>query len=158
MLNEYKRLFPWLKKYLPRYIPGVIFLLLTDAGLLYIPRLTKSAVDIIVGGNPDLYKILGISITMVIVSLFIAIGRFGWRFFITGTARRIESGLRGQLFTHLLKMHPGFYENRKTGDIMARFTNDMRAIRMACGMAIVSLIDGVFMAAFILILLFINYN
>lgn len=157
MLIEYQRLLPWFKKYLSMYIPGVIFLILTDAGLLYIPRLTKSAVDIIAAGNPDLNRILRISITMVIVSLFVAIGRFGWRFFITGTARRIESGLRGQLFTHLLKMHPGFYENRKTGDIMARFTNDMRAIRMACGMAIVSLIDGVFMAAFILILLFISY-
>ena len=157
MLNEYRRLLPWFKKYFLMYLPGVICLLVTDAGLLYVPRLTKSAIDIIDAGNPDLQRILQICLTMVFISLLVTIGRFGWRFFITGSARKIEGGLREQLFSHLLGLHPGFFETWKTGDIMARFTNDMRAIRMACGMAIVSLVDGVFMAAFILILLFINY-
>ena len=157
MISEYRRLLPWFKKFLPHYIPGIICLVLTDAGLLYVPVLTRTAVDNIAAGNPDLNQILRISLLMIGISVLVAAGRFGWRYFITGSARKIESGLRNDLFEHLLTLDPAFFESRKTGDIMARFTNDMRAIRMACGMAIVSLVDGVFMAAFILVLLFTQY-
>ena len=157
MIIEYRRLFPWFRKYLPAYIPGLICLVVTDAGQLFIPRLTKTAVDLLGTGAAAPAEIAGICVMMVLIALAVTAGRFGWRLFITGSARKIESGLRGDLFTHLLTLDPGFYERRKTGDIMARFTNDMRAIRMACGMAVVSLVDGLFMAAFILVLLFINY-
>ena len=139
------------------YIPGILSLIITDAGQLYIPRLTKTAVDSAASGTPDLHLILKTCIIMVVVALFVGLGRFGWRLLISGSARRIENGLRNELFEHILKLHPRFFEEHKTGDIMARFTNDMRAIRMACGMAVVSLIDGLFMAAFILVILFINY-
>ncbi len=157
MLSEYRRLLPWFRKYLWMYVPGVLCLIVTDAGQLYIPRITKSVVDLISAESVDLHRILILVSAMVAIAVFIAAGRFGWRYFISGTSRRIESGLREQLFGHLLKLHPGFFENRKTGDTMARFTNDMNAIRMACGMAIVSLVDGIFMATFILIVLFVNY-
>ncbi|MDC7226220.1 MAG: ABC transporter ATP-binding protein [Spirochaetales bacterium] len=157
MLKEYRRLLPWFRKYLPMYIPGIICLLVTDAGLLYIPRLTKEAIDIVAAGSPDLQLVLRLCLLMTGIALLVTIGRFGWRYFITGSARRIESGLRSALFQHILGLQPDFFEKRKTGDIMARFTNDMRAIRMACGMAVVSLVDGVFMAAFILVILFVNY-
>ncbi len=157
MLKEYRRLLPWFLKYLPMYIPGLICLLITDAGQLYIPGLTKSAVDIIAAGSPETSRILHYCLLMVLTAAGVTAGRFGWRYFITGTARRIENGLRTNMFSHLLSLEPAYYETRKTGDIMARFTNDMRAIRMACGMAVVSLFDGVFMAAFILVILFVNY-
>ena len=157
MLAEYKRLLPWIRKHLIKYIPGIFFLLITDAGQLYIPRLTKNAVDMVASGSFESSAILKICLIMVGLAAAVTLGRYGWRYFITGTARRIESGLREELFSHILKMEPAFFEKWRTGDIMARFTNDMRAIRMASGMAIVSLFDGVFMAAFILILLFYNY-
>ena len=139
------------------YIPGLAALVVTDAGQLYIPQLTKRAVDMIASGAflmPDIFRI---SMVMAVIAAFIAAGRFGWRYFISGSARRIESGLREELFDHMLRLPPEFYAERKTGDIMARFTNDMRAIRMACGMAVVSLVDGLFMAAFIFVILFRSY-
>ena len=157
MLKEFRRLLPWLKKYLPLYLIGVFCLVITDAGQLFVPRLTKRAIDNIASGAPDLHFILRTCIIMIIVAVFVALGRVGWRLLITGSARRIENGLRTQLFEHLLTLHPSFFEEHKTGDVMARFTNDMRAIRTACGMAVVSLVDGVFMAAFILVILFVNY-
>lgn len=157
MLKEYKRLLPYFRKYIFMYIPGLIFLVVTDAGQLYIPQLTKQAVDLVASGSFLLGAVLRIAVIMIITAALIALGRFGWRYFIVGSARKIESGLRDELFDHLLRLPPAFYEKRKTGDIMARFTNDMNAIRTACGMAVVSLIDGLFMAAFIFVILFTQY-
>lgn len=157
MLKEYKRILPWIKANTLKYTLGLFFLIITDGGLLLIPALTKSAVDLVATQGFELSAILRLCLQMVLIAAAVTLGRFGWRYFITGTARRIESGLREQLFDHLLQMEPAFFENKKTGDIMARFTNDMSAIRMACGMAVVSLFDGVFMAAFILFILFYNY-
>ena len=139
------------------YIPGLICLIVTDAGQLYIPQLTRQAVDLVASGDFLLETVLHIAVIMIIAAVLIAVGRFGWRYFIGGSARKIESGLREELFSHLLRLPPHFYEKRKTGDIMARFTNDMKAIRMACGMAVVSLVDGLFMAAFIFVILFTQY-
>ncbi len=156
-LGEYKRLLPFLRKNLLFYIPGLICLVVTDAGQIYIPQLTKKAVNLISSGEGSTGIILNITVIMVVIAVFIAAGRFGWRYFIGGTARRIESDLRQKLFRHLLGLSPGFYEKRRTGDIMSRFTNDMNAIRMACGMAVVSIVDGLFMATFILVILFRDY-
>ncbi len=139
------------------YIGGLICLVITDAGQLVVPELTKIAVNAIAGSRTDAFHILKICLIMAAVSAFVAVGRFGWRYFITGSARRIENGLRAQLFSHILKMDPSFFEERKTGEIMARLTNDLRAVRSACGMAVVSVFDGIFMAAFILVLLFVEY-
>ncbi len=65
--------------------------------------------------------------------------------------------MRRQLFDHLLKLSPSFYSTMKTGDIMARATNDMHAIRMASGMALVAFMDGLFLTIAILIILFSTY-
>lgn len=157
-LKEFKRILPFVKKNIILYIPGLLFLVLTDAGQIYIPQITKKAVNLITSGVGSTREILLLSITMVVIAILIALGRFGWRYFIGGSARKIESNLRIRLFNHLLELSPSFYENHKTGDIMSRFTNDMNAIRMACGMAIVSLIDGVFMASFIIVILFKDYG
>ena len=157
MLSEYRRLFPFLKRYISSYIPGLICLIAADTGQIYIPGLTRDAVNSITEGTGEPGAVLSLVVRMVLTAMVIAVTRFGWRFFIGGSARRIENGLRKKLFDHLIKLPPSWYDGRKTGDIMARFTNDMGAIRMACGMAVVSLVDGLFMTAFILAVLFSRY-
>ena len=62
-----------------------------------------------------------------------AIGRFGWRYFIFGAARGIEYRLRDDMFGHLEMLSARYFNAHKTGDLMARFTNDLGAIRMAVG-------------------------
>jgi ATP-binding cassette subfamily B protein len=69
------------------------------------------------------------------IGLAILAGLF--RFFVRRTiiwaSRRIEYNLRGELFAHLLKLSPSFYHQARTGDIMARATNDLEAVRMMIG-------------------------
>ena len=154
MLKEFRTLVPYFKKYLPHYLAGLVFLVITDGGQLYIPQIIRKAIDIIASGSFLLSDILILALQMVGIALIISAGRFGWRYFIHGSSRRIERELREQLFVHLQSLSTTFYGKAKTGDLMARFTNDMHAIRMASGMALVSFIDGFFMTIAILAILF----
>ncbi|MDC7241955.1 MAG: ABC transporter ATP-binding protein [Spirochaetales bacterium] len=158
MLKEYRTLFPYYKKLAPRYLAGLFFLILTNAGQLLIPQYIKRALNLLSSGRVETSEILNIVLTMAATALVIAIGRFFWRKFIIGSSRVIEKNLRAQLFHHLLELSSSFFGRYKTGDIMARMTNDMKAIRMASGMALVAFTDGVFMTLAILWILFSQYT
>ncbi len=157
MFKHYKTLVPYLKEHWHRYLFGLFFLILTDGGQLFIPQLIKNAVNLISGGSYQNAAIARIGIYIVIIAIFIAVGRFGWRYFIHGASRRIELKLRDRFFEHLLSMDSAYFKKNKTGDFMARAINDMNAIRMATGMAFIAFIDGLFFTITILIVLFTQY-
>ncbi len=157
MLKEYRTLGPYVKKYLWYYLGGLLFLVITDGGQMVLPQMIKRAVDIIAAGSFDLSQVGSLMLVMVAVAVAIAVGRFGWRYFISGSSRKIEAELRKSLYDHLLTLSSTFFKEMKTGDIMARFTNDMNAIRMATGIALVALVDGIFMTLVILVILFTQY-
>ena len=154
MLKEYRTLVPYFKRYGLMYTAGILCLVLTNAGQLLVPQYLRRAVDTISSGFFELGQILNVVLLIVFTALVIGAGRFGWRFFLIGAARRIETKLRHRLYTHLQQLSSTFYNRAKVGDLMARFTNDMNAIRMASGFALVALIDGVFLTGAILIILF----
>lgn len=77
------------------------------------------------------YGALLVGITLV-QSLF----RYGQRMILVSMSRRIEFDLRNDFFGHLEKLHLGFFQRSFTGDLMARATNDLNAVRMLCGPAI----------------------
>ena len=153
MLKEFKTLLPYAKRFTLWYIAGLVCLVVTDGGLILVPQFIRRAIDIIVSGDFQLVEILRIAGSLCGIALIVGLSRFGWRFFIHGASRRIEMMLRDRLFRHLQVLSSSFYSRTKTGDLMARFTNDMNAIRMASGMGLVALIDGVFMALVILVIL-----
>lgn len=156
MLKEFRTLKPYLISYRWLYIRGLSFLVLTDAGQILIPRLMGKSVDLIANGNKS--GIGKLTLTIVVLAILIAVGRYGWRSYILGAARRIENDLRICLYDKLLLLSETFYKKRKVGDLMARATNDVRSIRMATGMALIALVDGVFMTLVILTALFIGYG
>ncbi|MEE8591439.1 MAG: ABC transporter ATP-binding protein [Spirochaetia bacterium] len=130
-----------------------MFLLITNGGQLYLPQLLRRAIDTIASGSFTLNDMLPIVLLMVGIAVVIAIGRYFWRFFLGGASRRIEAELRERLFVHLQALSSTFYGKVKTGDLMARMTNDMRAVRQASGFALVSFVDGFFMTIAILIIM-----
>ena len=157
MLKEFASLKHYFKRYWYRYVLGIICLAVTNGGLIYIPQIMKQAINLISEGNTDQSLIGRLMLAMAGVALLVAASRLGWRHFILGASRRIEAGLRGELFDHLVTLDRTFYSNIKTGDIMARATNDMNSIRVATGMALVAFLDGLFLTLFILTILFSNY-
>jgi ATP-binding cassette, subfamily B, multidrug efflux pump len=91
---------------------------------------------------------------MLLVALVISASRFLWRYFIHGSSRRIETQMRDALFSHLMDLPSAYFQANKTGDLMARATNDLGAVRQALGMGFVTFFDGVFMTGAILIVMF----
>ncbi len=107
-------------------------------------------------GHPNQTFVLGIVGWMVLTAVVVALGRVGWRYFLAGASRRIEMELRQALVDHLLTLPPSFYARQKTGDLMARATNDLEAVRNSIGMALVALTDAVFISGSILVILFVQ--
>jgi len=155
-LNEYKLLFPFFSQFKYRYIFGIICLIIVDAAQIAIPQFIRVVIDLISGGDFEWKRIVFLSLCMVGIMAFISVGRFFWRYFITGSSRRIEALLREKLFDHLQKMSWDFYQKNKIGDLMARSINDLHAIRMAIGMGLVAFFDFIFMSTAILIIIFIQ--
>jgi len=155
-LKEYRALFPYFGRYKLKYALGFIFLIVVDAAQVIIPQYLRQAVDIISSGNFVVRQVLVPAAIMVGLMAVISLGRFLWRFFIQGSARRIETELRKDLFEHLLSLSYDFYQKYKIGDLMARATNDLNAVRESIGMGLVALVDGTVMAAAILVIIFIQ--
>ena len=151
MFKEFRSIIPYLKKYKWNYSIGIFFLLIVDAAQVLIPRFVKKAVDIIAVGNFNVSAIIAPALWMIGIAAVISLGRFFWRYFIIGASRKIETEMRDKLFGHFMEMSAGFYQANKTGDLMARATNDMNAVRQSMGMGFVSFVDGVFMSSMILI-------
>jgi len=149
MLKEFKTLLPYLKRYRRSYGLGLLCLVAVDAAQLLLPQFLRGAVDSISAGGP-MRTIAAIGLSMVATAAAIAAGRFLWRYFIHGSSRRIETALRDRLFSRLMTLPPAYFHGNSAGDIMARATNDMQAIRMATGMAFVAFFDGAFMSVAIL--------
>lgn len=85
---------------------------------------------------------------MVAVSIVGGAMRYGMRELLNGLSRRIEYDLRNDVFRRLTGLDAPFFARFRTGDIMARLTNDLGAVRMAAGPAIMYLTNTVFGALF----------
>jgi ATP-binding cassette, subfamily B, multidrug efflux pump len=155
-LNEYRSLFPYFYRFRCHYVFGIFCLIIVDAAQIAIPQFLRAAIDLINSGVFQWNQIIVLSLCMVGVMALVSVGRFLWRYFINGSSRRIEAELREKLFDHLQKLSWDFYQKNKIGDLMARSINDLHAVRMALGMGLVALFDSVFMAAAILIIIFVQ--
>ncbi len=156
--REYRTLIPHLRRYRWAYLGGLLFLILTDAGQILIPQFIGQAVDLISDGNSTAGDIGRLMMQVVILAVFVALGRYGWRNFIIGSARRVEYDIRHRMYVKLLTLTDTFFANHRTGDLMARITNDLQAVRMSVGMGTIAFVDGVFMTLVILSTLFIRYG
>lgn len=144
-------LIPYLWSYKWHYLLGVIVLMLVDLSSLYIPQYTGEIIDGLTEGTFGFEGVRPILLRILLAGLIMMFGRFGWRFFIIGASRGIEYKMRNDLFRHLETLSARFYNSHKTGDLMAHFTNDLQAIRMAVGMAIITTFDAVVMTVMVLV-------
>ncbi|MDR1447253.1 MAG: ABC transporter ATP-binding protein/permease [Treponema sp.] len=157
-LKNFRFLIPYLYPYRWRYLWGFVCLIAVDSAQILIPQFTARAINLVAreGEGAVRSQILFLCLGMVAAMAVISTGRFLWRYFIHGASRRIETELRGNLFSHLLSLSYDFYQRSKIGDLMARSTNDINGIREAIGWGLVMLVDGTVMVLGILVVIFIQ--
>ena len=142
---------PYLLAYKWHYAIGIFVLLAVDLANLYIPQFIGEIIDGITAGKLDMAGVGGIIFKILITGLIIMAGRFGWRYFIIGASRGIEYRLRDDMFSHMETLSARYYNSHKTGDLMAYFTNDLQAVRMGTGMAVITVFDAVIMTVMVLV-------
>ncbi|KMM37287.1 ABC transporter ATP-binding protein [Guptibacillus hwajinpoensis] len=130
------------KQHWKRYSLAIGLLIL--GGILEVipPKLIGMAIDEINIGSltwESLRTYLFIYGGLLIVVYFIT---YVWMYKLFGGAFLVERTLRSKFMKHLLKMTPSFYEKNRTGDLMARATNDLKAVSMTAGFGILTLVDS----------------
>jgi ATP-binding cassette, subfamily B, multidrug efflux pump len=135
-----------LKKYFLRYKTklalGIIFILLSNAGTVYVPLLLKDAINIL-EKNIQTELLIQYALLIVGTSLLAGIFRFLIRQTIIVVSREIEFDLRGDFWDHIQKLPLRYFQNNSTGNIMAHATNDINSVRMFIGPAVMYSIDTV---------------
>lgn len=157
-MNTFQFIFQYIKKHRFRYIAGIITLFIVDFVNIYIPKFTGIITDGLTARTIDWNGVVRNLICIGLLGLTLAIGRFFWRFFLFGAARRIEKELRDDMFAHLEKLDVEYYNEHKTGDLMTRFTSDLNAVRMSIGPAVISAFDASVMAVMVIAQMMIYIN
>ena len=128
-------------------ITGIICLMGVDTLQLFIPRIIKWAVDDLASFKIDVRQLSIYAGEIICIAILMGILRFVWRRFLIGTSRVIEKKLRNKLFFHIQTLSASYFDQTKTGDLMAHATNDINNIRMAVGMGMVALTDAIFLGS-----------
>jgi ATP-binding cassette subfamily B multidrug efflux pump len=153
-LKRFEHISEFLSEHKWSYAAGVAFLVFVDALQLVIPRLLGNLTDNLRAGTLTSDGVRNVVLIIMGIAGAIAAGRFLWRIFINGTARSLDFYLRNKLFAHLERLPARYYNEHKTGDLMAHATNDIPAIRQTFGQGFILLTDAVFMTTATLIILF----
>ena len=149
-MKELKLAWRYVRRHWWQYILGILALFIVDEVNTYVPRFTGEITNGLDQHTLDMGGVMGLVWKIVLIGVIIAVGRFAWRFFLFGSARSIEKELRSDLFAHLSSLSPHYYNEHKTGDLMARFINDLQAVRTLVGMNVISTFDATVMLLLVL--------
>jgi ATP-binding cassette subfamily B protein len=128
-------LVPYLKRYRSGLVWGGLCVLFNNGIWILFPQVIGRAVDALRHGVTR-HKLLTYSLLIVAIALAKGVFQFLTRWVVIGISRDIEFDLRNDLFAHLERLSYSYYQRNRTGDIMARATNDLNAVRMLLGPAI----------------------
>lgn len=143
----------YMKPYKTQYIMGVLWLIVIDTLVIYVPQVLRNFANDYQNGTITKDKLITYALLTIGTGLIMSIGRYFWRVYLFGSARRIEYDIRSQLFNHWLSMDNEFYNYHKIGDLMAYATNDINSVRMFTGEGIMMSVDSSFMLIFTIIMM-----
>ena len=148
-LKALGRLLPYYRPYRSNVAIGLGLVIVSSALASVVPLFLRRALDGIRAGVA-LRNIWFLAVAMIGVSLFAGVLRYWMRDLLNGVSRWIEYDLRNALYAALEALDPSYYARTRTGDLMARMTNDLSAVRMAVGPAIMYLTNTAAGGAFAL--------
>ena len=139
-MNELRPLLPYLRPYRREYLFGMALVVISNFFTTLGPKFIERGIDALrsSGGFPAVQAAIGLLLCVALVG---GVARYGMRELLNSGSRRVETDLRDHLYRHLQRMSAEFYDRYPTGDVMARTTNDLLAVRMVAGPALMYLVD-----------------
>jgi ATP-binding cassette subfamily B protein len=138
-----------MRRYRWQYVQGTLACVATNIVAVQFPRVLGMAINRIQQGTTR-ELILVFALILVAISLVKGVFLYAQRWILIGISREIEFDLRNDLFRKLEMQDSGFYQRYRTGDIMARMTNDLNAVRMLLGPALMYSANTIFLSVFAL--------
>ena len=135
-MKELRTILPYFRPYRAGVAFGLVLVVISNLFTVAAPYLVKLAIDDLSDPTLTAARVGVYALLIVGVALVGGAAKFGMRQLLNGLSRRIECDLRDDFFRHLLRLDATFYGSVRTGDLMARATNDTLAVRMAAGPAI----------------------
>ncbi|MFF2455939.1 ABC transporter ATP-binding protein [Peribacillus simplex] len=143
MFAIFKKLSWFFKEQWQRYTLAILFLCIVNILEVIPPKLVGNAIDDMNNGSMTQEGVMKYVIYLLMVLIGSYLFGYLWSFLLFGGGNLVERKLRSGFMGHLLKMTPSFYEKNRTGDLMARATNDLKAISLTAGFGILTLVDAV---------------
>lgn len=140
MLSLWHSLSPYFSRYRVPLGLGLVCVVLGNLFQLTGPQFIQRGIDAVAAGAGPA-RIAWFAGGLVLAAVLTGAARFGMRQLLNGVSRRVEYDLRNDLYTHLSALEPAFYHRHPTGDLMALATNDLGAVRMVAGPAIMYLTE-----------------
>src|SRR5579884_2672888 len=149
MVRDLRPLFRYMRRYRWDYVWGTTACICTNAIWVQFPRVLQRAINDL-GKGTTYQHILFLAGLLVAISVGKGVFLYTQRWVLIGISRDIEFDLRNDLFRKLEQQDSGFYQRYRTGDIMARMTNDLNAVRMLLGPGLMYSANTIFLSVFAL--------
>jgi len=143
-MSPLKRLIAYFRAYIGKLIFGVLCILLMNAARLRVPKVLGNAVDDLTTNGVSRAALLQYGGLLIGIALVQGVFLFSQRRILINMSRDIEYDLRNDFYEHLQRLPLEFYQTHRTGDLMARATNDLSAVRMVVGPALMYSMNTVF--------------
>lgn len=125
-----------------RYLVGIVALVLVSVLNLIPPMIMGRVIDAITSRRLTQDELLLHLFYLLLAAFGMYYLRYVWRMYILGTSYRLGQIMRSRLFEHFTRMSPAFYQNYRTGDLMAHATNDINALTRLAGGGVMSAVDA----------------
>lgn len=139
-MSSLRQLAPYFRRHAARYGLGFILLCASNLFTTLAPRYVQRGIDAIGAANAAV-NIRAAVLMLLGLSFASGLLRFGMRWYLNGVSRLVETDQRDDLFGHLIRLPAAFHQRFPVGDLMARATNDLQALRMVAGPAVMYLVD-----------------
>ncbi|HZT75469.1 MAG TPA: ABC transporter ATP-binding protein [Vicinamibacterales bacterium] len=135
MVSPFRRLLGYALRYRRDFTIGLLCVVITTAISLAAPKILQYAIDDLTRGVTRA-KLLEYGSLLLFIGVFGGVFRFLMRRILTGVSRHIEYDMRNDFFAHLETLPLAYFQAHRTGDLMSRATNDLNAVRMMIGPAV----------------------
>ncbi|AZK61919.1 SmdA family multidrug ABC transporter permease/ATP-binding protein [Pectobacterium versatile] len=136
-----------------RYLGAVALLIAIAILQLLPPKLVGVIVDGVTQHGMSMAEMMKWIGVMLLTAVMVYLLRYVWRVFLFGASYQLAVELREDFYRQLSRQHPAFYQRHRTGDLMARATNDVDRVVFAAGEGVLTLVDSMVMGCAVLVVM-----